>query len=252
MSEEKVLPGAEPFLFRGNDVGVLLSHGFTGTTQSLRYLGEQLHRRGYTVSAPRLAGHGVSPAAMAKTTASDWIASLEQALEDLGSDCQRVFVGGLSMGGTLALYLAGKYPERFAGVFPINAGVSVDSPDMAALAYERRAPATLPGIGSDVKDPAVKELAYGEVPVAAFKELFALFAVTRALLPRVRCPALILQSRNDHVVPPANGPAIANALGAARVELLWLENSYHVATIDHDKDLIGAEVHRFIDGLARA
>ncbi len=40
-------PGAEPFFFKGNDIGVLVCHGFTGTTQSMRYLGEQLHGAGY-------------------------------------------------------------------------------------------------------------------------------------------------------------------------------------------------------------
>ena len=102
------------------------------------------------------------------------------------------------------------------------------------------------GIGSDVKDPASSETAYAEVPVAALKELFALTAVTRELLPRIVCPTLVLQSRDDHVVPPANGKTIANLVCASRVELVWLDNSYHVATIDHDKDRIVAEVRRFI------
>lgn len=252
MSDEQVMSGAEPFFFRGNDVGVLLSHGFTGTTQSMRYLGEALHRRGYTVSGPRLKGHGVSPAAMAKSSAGDWIASLEEALERLRGTCSRLFIGGLSMGGTLTLYLAGRYPDLFAGAFPINAAIHVDSPDMAALAFDRQAPATVPGIGSDIKDPSSKELAYPEVPVPAFKEIYSLFAVTRDLLPRVKCPTLIIQSREDHVVPPANGRTIASLIGSARAGLLWLENSYHVATIDNDRDLICAEIHRFISSILRA
>jgi carboxylesterase len=252
MSEEKVLSGAEPFFLRGgNGTGVLLSHGFTGSTQSMRYLGEALHRLGYTVSAPRLKGHGVSPAAMAKSTAGDWIQSIEEALEELRGACSRLVVGGLSMGGTLTLYMAGRYPDLFAGAVPINAALHVDSPDLAALAFDRQAPFTIPGIGSDIKDPASKELAYAEVPVAAIKEIYGLFAVTRDLLPRIKCPMLILQSREDHVVPPANGRTIAGLVGSARVELVWLENSYHVATIDHDKDRICAEMHRFIAALAR-
>jgi len=249
MSEQPVMSGAEPFFLRGNDIGVLLSHGFTGTTQSMRYLGEALNRHGYTVSAPRLKGHGVSPAAMAKSTAGEWIASLEDALPELRAQCSRVFIGGLSMGGTLTLYMAAKHAGVFAGAFPINAVVHVDSPDLAGLAFDRNAPAMVPGIGSDVKDPASKELAYAEVPVAAFKELFALIAVARELLPKVTCPTLVLQSRDDHVVPPPNGKTIASHVGASRVELIWLDNSFHVATIDYDKDRIVAEVHRFIQSV---
>ena len=246
MSDEPIMRGAEPFFLPGNDIGVLLSHGFTGTTQSMRFLGEALNRFGYTVSAPRLKGHGVSPADMAKSTAGDWIASLEDALPELRARCGKIFIGGLSMGGALTLYMAGRHPDVFAGAFPINAVIHADLPELAGLALDRKSPAMIPGIGSDVKDPASSELAYAEVPVAALKELFALTAVTRELLPRIVCPTLILQSRDDHVVPPANGKTIANLIGASRVELVWLDNSYHVATIDHDKDRIVAEVRRFI------
>ena len=181
MNDEAIMKGAEPFFLKGGDTGVLLSHGFTGTTQSMRYLGEALNRFGYTVSAPRLKGHGVSPAAMAKSSAGEWIASLEDALPELQAQCKRVFIGGLSMGGALTLYMAGKHANVFAGAFPINAVIHVDSPDLAGLPLDRNSPAMIPGIGSDVKDPASKELAYEEVPVAALKELFALIAVTREL-----------------------------------------------------------------------
>jgi carboxylesterase len=251
MSDEQILSGAEPFFLKGNDTGVLLSHGFTGTTQSMRYLGEALHRFGYTVSAPRLKGHGISPAAMAKSTAGDWVASLEDALAELRKTCSRLFIGGLSMGGTLTLYMAGKHPEVFAGAFPINAVIHPDSPDLAGLAFDRQSPPTIPGIGSDVKDPNSKELAYSEVPVPAIKEVYGLAAVTRDLLPRVKCPTLVIQSRDDHVVPPVNGRTIMSLVGAARAELLWLENSYHVATIDYDKDVICTAVQRFISSVTQ-
>jgi carboxylesterase len=250
VSDEIVMQGAEPFFLRGNHVGVLLSHGFTGTTQSMRYLGEALNRFGYTVSAPRLKGHGLSPTAMAQTRAGDWIASLEDALTELRAHCSTIFVGGLSMGGTLTLYMAGKHPDVFAGAFPINAVVQLDSVDLAGLAFDRNAPVTVPGIGSDIKDPDVKELAYSEVPVACFKELYALIGVTRDLSSKIKCPTLILQSPDDHVVKPGNGRLIASLVGGDRVELVWLKNSYHVATIDFDKDVIVNEVHRFVRSIA--
>ena len=111
MSDEPILSGAEPFFFAGNDVGVLVCHGFTGTTQSMRPLGEQIAKAGYTVIGPRLAGHGVSPAAMARTTASDWIASVEEALTSLRKTCSQIYMVGLSMGGTLSLYMAAMHPD---------------------------------------------------------------------------------------------------------------------------------------------
>jgi carboxylesterase len=245
MSDPAILSGAEPFFFQGNHIGVLVCHGFTGTTQSMRYLGEQLHGAGFTVIGPRLKGHGISPAAMAETTAQDWIDSVDEALAELRKSCTHIFIAGLSMGGTLALYAAAKHADLILGAIPINGVVHLDNPDMAGIAFDRSMPATVPGIGSDIKDPNTQELAYAEVPVPAFRQVYALAAVTQDLLPKIRCPVLVMQSREDHVVKPANGPLIAS-----RVELLWLEDSYHVATLDNDKQLIARQAVAFIQRIA--
>jgi carboxylesterase len=182
--------------------------------------------------------------------ARDWTGAVEDALAVLQSRCKRVFMTGLSMGGTLTLYLAGKHPEAFAGIIPINAVVRLDSPDMAGLAFERNAPPLVPGIGSDIKKPDVHETAYPLIPVPCFAELHALVSVTHALLPRVICPALILTSTEDHVVPPVNGDLIANAIGAHQIERMALENSYHVATLDNDQEKIITGSLRFIRAIA--
>ena len=250
MSEDKILPGAEPFFFPGNHIGVLVCHGFTGSTQSMRPLGEALHQSGFTVIGPRLAGHGISPQAMARTTASDWIASVDEALATLLKTCSQIFITGLSMGGTLTLYTAAKHPEVIRGAIPINGTVQIDNPDLAALALDSAMPETVPGIGSDIKAPGVIELAYAQVPVPAIRQVYVLAAVTRDLLPRVKCPTLVIQSREDHVVNPRNGPRIVRLLGANRVELLWLDNSYRVATLDNDKALIAQRTTAFIQSIA--
>lgn len=247
---ESILPGAEPFFLAGNDIGVLVCHGFTGTTQSMRYLGEQLHGAGYTVIGPRLKGHGVSPAAMAETTAQDWIDSVDEALAELRKTCSQIYMAGLSMGGTLTLFTAAMHADLIRGAIPINALVMVGKPEMAALAFDRSMPATVPGIGSDIKDPDSVELAYREVPVPAFRQVYALAAVTHDLLPRIKCPMLVIQSRVDHVVDPSNGPRIAGGVGSDRVELVWLNDSFHVATIDNDKQLIADKAIAFIRSIA--
>lgn len=246
MAENKVLPGAEPFFFEGGEVGCLVSHGFTGTTQSMRFLGEFLAEEGgFTVIGPRLTGHGTRPEDMAHATAEDWIRDLERAMETLRERCSKVFITGLSMGGTLTLYMAAMYPDVFAGAVPVNAAVFLDSPDLAALAFMADAPATVPGVGSDIKKPGVTELAYPVVPVPAVRQLYALMGATRELLPRVTCPTLVFQSRDDHVVTPANAPYIVEHLGADEKRLVWLEESFHVATLDNDKELIASETVQF-------
>ncbi|OYV02404.1 MAG: carboxylesterase [Burkholderiales bacterium PBB5] len=241
MTTESILPGAEPFFFAGNDIGVLVCHGFTGCTQSMRYLGEQIHAAGYTVIGPRLAGHGISPAAMAKTTAADWIASVDEALAELRKTCSQIYMVGLSMGGTLTLYTAAMHADVICGAVPINGVVRINNPQMAGVALAAGMPDTVPGIGSDIKAPGVTELAYSEVPVPAFRQVYALAAVTQDLLPQITCPTLVITSREDHVVDPTNGPRIVRTIGAKRVEMLWLDN---------DKALIAQQTVAFIRSIA--
>jgi carboxylesterase len=101
-------------------------------------------------------------------------------------------------------------------------------------------------VGSDIKAPGVEELVYPEVPVPPLKEFMAIMRVTDDLLPAITAPVLVLQSLEDHVVPPENGPHILERLGGTDKELVRLENSYHVATLDNDKELIAERTVRFI------
>lgn len=238
MEHLTVLAGAEPFFAENGKAGVLISHGFTGSPQSMRFLAEGLAHAGFTVALPRLRGHGTSPADMAASTASDWIADLEQATAWLQQRCETLFMTGLSMGGTLTLFMAGQHPEMFSAIIPINALLFTNNPAIASLAYMSPAPPEVPGIGSDIKAADTQELAYPVVPVPAIKELLAVAKVADELLPRITCPALIMVSREDHVVPPANAEYIFQHLPGVNKQLLWLENSYHVATLDNDKELI--------------
>ncbi len=244
--EQQVMEGAEPFRFEGGEVGVLVSHGFTGTTQSVRPLGEALAAEGFTVAGPRIAGHGTSMEDMARSTASDWIHSIEEDIDWLAERTESIFFAGLSMGGMFALYFGGVRPDVIRGIIPINACVYLGNPDLARLTFDPEAPATVPGVGSDIQAEGVEELVYPEVPVPAVKEFMALMRVTDDMLPVVTVPALIFQSLEDHVVPPENGPHILERLGSEDKELVRLENSYHVATLDNDADMISERTTRFI------
>ncbi|CAB3753127.1 alpha/beta hydrolase fold protein [Burkholderia paludis] len=248
MESEIYRDNGQPFLLEGNEIGVLLSHGYTGTTSGMRFLGEYLHEKeGWTVHAPRLQGHGDSPAAMAESTATDWIRSLEEGLDLLSQRCSTVFMAGLSMGGCLTMYMAAQYADVIKAAVPINACLYFGTSALAELAYKKDAPAYLVGVGNDVKDPDVTEVAYREIPVATIKEIYGLMNVTRDLLPNVVCPTLVMVSPDDHVVPPASSHAILDGIGSVDRRLLVLGNSYHVATIDFDKETIAERTRAFFN-----
>jgi carboxylesterase len=247
MSQAQVMPGAEPFAYEGGNVGCLVCHGFTGSSQSVRDWGEFLAREGgFTVIGPLLSGHGTRPEDMALYTAEHWIRDVERAIRTLHRRCTKVFCMGLSMGGTLSLYAAAMHPEMVTGIATVNAAIHLNNPETAALAFAENPPATMSGGGPDFKKPGVVEVCYPVVPTPPLRHLYALEAVTRDLLPRVVCPTLVFQSCEDFSVPSENGPYIVEHIGAADKQILWLENSYHVATLDNDKELIARQTLQFI------
>jgi carboxylesterase len=180
----------------------------------------------------------------------DWLGEAEAALHALAKRKAKVFVTGLSMGGTLTLNLAARFPRLVQGVAPIAAAVGVFAEAFSEVLMINPAPKRVPGIGSDIKDPSAKELAYEEVPVRCMGEIVVLVNATSNLLHKITCPVLIVQGRDDHVVAPANATTIAMTVRSNDVRLLWLDESYHVSTLDNDKDLIVERVGRFFSELA--
>ena len=236
--EGAVLPGAEPVDLPGGPVGVLLSHGFTGTTQSVRPWAEHLHAAGLTVLAPRLPGHGTRWQDMNRTGFDDWYAEVERAFDDLRARCRTVFAMGLSMGGTLVLRLAEQRGDEVAGLVVVNASLASERKDARLAPLLARALPSLPGIGSDIRKPGVHELAYDRTPLKAFVSLRRAWPVVRADLARISCPVLVYRSRVDHVVEPVSGRVLLEGLAGGTVEERVLEDSFHVATLDHDAPTI--------------
>lgn len=233
-----VLPGAEPIDLPGGPVGALLSHGFTGTTQSMRPWAEHLADAGLTVSAPRLPGHGTRWQDMNATRFSDWYGEVERAFDDLRARCDSVFVMGLSMGGTLALRLAELRPSEVTGLVVVNASLGTDRKDAKLAPVLSKVLPSFPGIASDIQKPGVTELAYDRIPLKAVASLQKAWPVVCADLAKITCPVLVYRSRIDHVVPPVSGQTLLEGLAGGPVEERVLENSYHVATLDNDAPAI--------------
>jgi carboxylesterase len=99
------------FTYEGNNIGILLIHGFTATTTEVRLLADNLSKQGYTIHAPLLPGHGTTPDELNKTTYQNWIETVEEAYSFLHQKCPMIFIAGESMGALLSLHLAAKYRE---------------------------------------------------------------------------------------------------------------------------------------------
>jgi carboxylesterase len=243
-SAAPVLPGAEPQSWPGGSAGALVLHGFTGSPQSMRPLAQAFADAGFTCELPLLPGHGTSLDDMLATGWDDWSAAADAAYRDLASRCERVVVAGLSMGGTLATWLAARHPE-VAGLIAINAAV-MPQPEIAELLLPllEAGEQTFDAVGNDIAKEGVVELAYDRTPLAPLASLGAAIDDLQPLLAGITCPTLVMSAPEDHVVPPAASDHLAASVGGP-VERVTLARSYHVATLDHDAELIQREAVAF-------
>lgn len=233
-----VLPGAEPFAHDGGDVGVLLCHGFTGTPQSLLPWARRLADEGLSVRLPLLPGHGTTWQDMNTTTWADWYDAAQRSLDELTTRCRAVVVGGLSMGGALAARLAAERGADVRGLALVNPAFVTDDPRMRALPVIKHLVPSLPGIGSDIAKPGSTELAYDRTPLKALHSFVRSWTETVRALPAITQPLLVMHSRVDHVVPPRSSALLLSRVSSKDVTEVVLENSYHVATLDEDADVI--------------
>ncbi|WP_231373249.1 alpha/beta fold hydrolase [Bacillus sp. 37MA] len=240
--EYAVMPGAESFYLEGNDIGIVLSHGFIGTPQSVRDVAEALNERGFSVIAPRLKGHGTHQEDMERCTHEDWYESYSRAYRFLKKRNKRIFLMGQSMGGTLTLQFAAEHHD-IEGIITINAALTLPS-----LEYLRHDPAPrfIEEGAPDIKKENVHEITYEEAPVQSIRELQKLMGLVPALLHRIHVPALCIKSAKDNVVPPENTSFIYQSISSRKKQIVTLPNSYHVATMDHDQHTIVSAVADFV------
>jgi len=235
---------AQPFSAEGGRVGVLFCHGFTGSPWSLLEWAKVTAGAGYRVSLPRLPGHGTTWQELNVTDWRDWYGAAEHAFLELRANCDTVFIAGLSMGCALALRLAEKYPDQVAGLALVNPAV-LGFPKMRALPVLHRLRASARSIGSDIAEPGVLEQAYARTPLRAANSMMRMWVDVRACLDLVSCPLLVFRSATDHVVPAASTAFVLSHVSSDVITERILERSYHVATMDRDKEQIFTESLQF-------
>ncbi len=237
---------ARPELTGGRRVGVLLSHGFTGSPGSIKPWGRHLGELGYGVEVPLLPGHGTSWEQLNTLTWSDWYAELSGVFEAMRAEHDAVVVGGLSMGAALALRLAADHADSISGVVMVNAAVATKRLDVKLLPVLKHLVKSFPGIANDIKKPGVEEHGYTRTPLKAIHSLFQAWPPLIADLPQVTAPMLYFRSSVDHVVDGASQPIITSRVSSSEIIERSLGESYHVATLDNDAPQIFEESAEFI------
>jgi carboxylesterase len=245
-------PAAEPFYADavpaadGQRVGVLLVQGFTGSPASMVPWGRHLAEQGFAVAVPRLPGHGTTWQELNRTRWADWYGEVDRAFEKLRANTDQVVAGGLSMGGALCLRLAADRGRDVAGLVLVNPAVSTQRRDVLALPILKHVVPSFPGLADDIKKPGVEELGYTRTPLKAAHSMISSWKALREDLPKVTQPLLMFRSVEDHVADPSSSAVIRAHVSSRDLTERMLENSYHVATLDHDAPRIFEESSQFI------
>jgi carboxylesterase len=237
----------EPFSSKSNsNIGVLVIHGFTSTTSSMLYIAENLAAAGFNVELPSLPGHGTKWQDLCTITYQDWLDHLDSSLEILRSRTDNIFLCGLSLGGALALRLAERFSD-LSGLILINHTIIFTHPKFWFVPLIKRFIKSTPAIASDIKDPTFKEIGYKRTPTEGVYQMMQLHKEVIKDLHNINQPVLFFRSRIDHLVPKRSTTFTIDRINSKQKELIWLENSYHVATLDFDKDLIIEKSITFIN-----
>jgi carboxylesterase len=273
--------GDDIILSGGKTGYMLLFHGLTGSPAELAYVAHHLHHRGgYSVWCPRLVNHGQPLGVLARTP---WQAleesargSFRKAVGEARTAGLPLYVGGLSLGAVLSLLLAAEFPDDLQGAVCLAPTLFYDGwsvpwthrliplvayTPLKYFAYFREDPPY--GLkdevlrqrvaehfgGTSIRDSLGGSMGYAHFPVRLFCEIRHLFAKCIRRLGRVVCPVLLVQAVHDDITGPKNSEFIYRNIGSRRKEIVLLENSYHLVTVDLEREKVAAEIARFCGSL---
>jgi carboxylesterase len=239
-----VLEEAAPFFLKRGRIGCVLIHGFTGSPWALHELGTYLANHNISVSAPLLPGHGTRPENLIRVPWKSWVESSRSEMVRLQQFCDKIFLVGFSMGGTISLLLATQM--ACSGIVSLSAPIVVQDKRIKLLflvrpfiRYWKKK-----SVSSSVSFP--EEIVYSRYPLAAVSQFNKLLAYTRERLDEVRCPVLLFHARGDRRVTPQNASWIFEKISSKEKRISLLEDSCHVITRSDDKDRIMKEILTFI------
>ena len=237
------MAGAQPFELPGADAGVLLMHGFSGSCSEVRGLGEILNAAGFGVIAPALAGHGTTPQDLARVSRDDFFAGAQAAYDDAARRFARVYVVGLSMGGTLGLHLATRYP--------LQALVTISTPVFMSPLVSWGGPfgaRWMPqhNVISNYAAWSGEVVGYRYTPLSSIGVFLDVLATVKHELPTIDVPLLVIHGTGDQTVPVENAAFITAHVASAEKVLRVYNGGRHLLTLPPHLRTVGADVVRFL------
>lgn len=248
-----VIPDGEGYFLPGGAIGCILLHGFTAMPAETRPLGDYLHEKGCTVLGVRLSGHGTHPEDLAGVQWMDWLDDVQAGVNHLQESVENIYIIGQSMGGMIGLVAATQL--AVTGVIALSTPAFIQFSQLERNRIQRNAVS-----GRMIRKKGVRVHrtygicrersypAYAAYPARILLELEQLCSAMREGLPRVRVPALLVQSRQDQGISLDSLPYLYEQIGSAEKRMVWLEGMDHSLIQDPGRQVMMDLVWDFISG----
>lgn len=244
------MPGAEPVFYEGSDIGIIFFHGFTGSPYEGKEFASYFSQKGYTIWVPLLPGHGTHPKDLINVTSRDWYAFAEDCLSTFRKQCNRIILAGQSMGSSLALSLAAHH--QVEAVISLAGAVFLKDWRLIFLPVARKfIPYHYKSRGPDIalKEAKKNSASYRKYPVKSIDEFLSLLNFARENLTKIKTPTVLIHSKNDHTITYKNMDYIYNHISSAIKKKFTLQNSYHIVSMDNERDQVFQIIEAFLTEL---
>lgn len=238
--------------------GIVLTHGYMAAPQEIRALADHLYQQGYAVYGVRLKGHGTAPMDLAQTTWKDWYESLNRGYAIIKSLTDNIILGGFSTGGSLTMLAAAQKGKKVNGVFSICAPLQLRNYSTLLTPSVMSFKSLLKRFGRDTtgwdfveNHPENTGINYTKNPISGLSELMSLMTEMENALPRVKIPALIVQSSGDPTVNPVSAQLIFDRLSSPDKELALISSERHGIINGEGREKVFQRVSHFLDQLPR-
>jgi carboxylesterase len=178
---------------------------------------------------------------------SSWAEKVEYELLELKKTCRKIFMVGLSMGGGNSLYVAAEHQDKVDGIVLVNPMIHIPGLQIKFVSIISKIQKSRASVGDDIKKPGVTEWGYDALPIKGVAQLYKYLKLARKRLPRIKTPVLLFHSVDDHTLDVSNTEITLDELGSINKQRIELLNSYHVATLDYDADIIFENTRLFIE-----
>lgn len=248
-----------------NGKGVLLIHGLTGIPAEMKFVARNLHRAGYSVYAPLLAGHGIDKETLIKTRWQDWLDDIVLDAEIFGKKVDALYTAGICVGGKLGMLATRHANIQAAAIY--SPCFRYDGWNVPW--YYKLAPVGLPIVtrlpwwkdksyseteSLGIKDERLRKFmqdaetegVIDDFPALSLLEMYRLGEAMKRQLPDMTTPTLILHANEDDLSSPNNARIIASNIGAPH-ELHWIEDSYHMIHVDRQNHKVAELTSAFFE-----